>query len=174
MLAAASGCAKSTEQRLQIALAGAGLHKTTVYPFAGTVTIDGQPPDFGKSNKHLLVILYDLDHPDVPVEDLPHILVKKTGQFAFTTYGSEDGIEPGHYAVTFAAFRRKGAGSFIGPDQLHNLYNDPDLNANNPQFKIDHQAPGKKDYAFDLQIAGKESTTPGPHALTTLASNRRG
>ena len=58
----------------------------------------------------------------------------------------------------------------LGPDQLKNLYNDPDKNKSIPEFHIDHKAPGRKDYVFDLKLAGKEPVEPpGQFALTSLA-----
>ncbi len=167
---AVSGCARSTEQRLELAMNRAGVQKTQVFPLEGTVTIDGQAPDFGRANKHLLVILFDPKQPDVPAAERPHVIVKKNGQFTFSTYLAQDGVEPGHYVVTFAAFRRKGAGTFIGPDQLNNLYNDPDLNGAKAEFNMEHGSPGKKDYSFNLEIAGKEPAKPGPRTVTTLNS----
>ena len=72
--------------------------------------------------------------------------------------------------MLFAVLKRKGQGTFIGPDDFHNLYNDPDANAKNfPQFVIDHLAPGKKDYEFNLEVAGKPPVeSPGPHAMTKV------
>ena len=52
---------------------------------------------------------------------------------------------------------------FVGPDQLMNLYSDPDTNGQIPEFKIDHKPPGKKDYAFNLAVAGKEPAEPGKY-----------
>ena len=165
VLAAAAGCSsqQSTEQRIKIALETAGMPATYGYPLAGTVTIDGLPPEVGIPKKSLVITLYDPKHPDK--EKYLHTLVKKDGSFKF----NDDGIYPGHYVLAFAVLRRKGQGNFIGPDSLNNLYNDPDVNAKNfPQFAIDHQAPGKKDYQFNLEVAGKDPiTSAGPHAITT-------
>jgi hypothetical protein len=50
-----------------------------------------------------------------------------------------------------------------------NLYNDPDKNAENSQFKIDIEQPGKTDWNFALDVQGKQPIgTPGPHAVTEL------
>ena len=54
---------------------------------------------------------------------------------------------------------------YVGPDQLKNLYNDPDTNGQNPDFRIEHKPPGKKDYHFDLAVAGKEPAQPGKFAM---------
>ena len=134
---------------------------TPLYPIAGTVTIDGLPPTFDNRRQHLVITLYDPQKPD---KKHFHTLVNADGHFRFT----EDGIGPGHYVLAFAVLRRKGPGNFIGPDELHNLYNDPDVNAQtHPEFVIDHKAPGKKDYQFNLDVAGKDPVnSPGPHAVT--------
>ena len=105
---------------------------TSLYPIAGTVTIDGVPPTFDEQRKHLVLMLYDPKKPDLPVGKRPHCLAREDGTFRFT----EDGIEPGHYVLLFAVLRRKGQGNFIGPDQLNNLYNDPDVNAKNPRSSL--------------------------------------
>jgi hypothetical protein len=163
MLAAAAGCSshQSPEQRIKIALEQAGMTATPLYPIAGTVNIDGLPPTFDDRKKHLVITLYD---PQNPAKKRLHTLAKADGTFRFT----EDGIGPGHYVLAFAVLRRKGPGNFIGPDAMNNLYNDPDLNVkSHPEFVLDHQAPGKKDYEFNLEVAGKDPiTAPGPHALT--------
>ncbi|HEV7998717.1 MAG TPA: hypothetical protein VGP63_02480 [Planctomycetaceae bacterium] len=164
-LAAAAGCSsrQSPEQRIQIALETAGMTATALYPLAGTVTIDGEPPVFDEARKHLVLMLYDLEKPDLPMGERPYCLARQDGKFTFT----EDGVESGHYVLLFAVLRRKGQGNFIGPDVLNNLYNDPDLNGKTTQFVIDHKAPGKKDYEFNLEFAGKTPIPePGPHALT--------
>jgi hypothetical protein len=163
MLAAAAGCSgqQSPEARIKNALDQAGLTASPLFPIAGKVTIDGMAPTFDNPKTHLVVVLYDPQKPD-----RKHLrcVARADGSFRFT----EDGVNPGHYVLAFAVLRRKGAGSFIGPDQLNNLYNDPELNAKSfPESVIDHQAPGKKDYEFNLEVAGKDPIkTPGPHAVT--------
>jgi hypothetical protein len=164
VLAAAAGCSgnQSPEQRIKLALEQSGMTGTALYPIAGTVTIDGLPPTFEDDRKKRLVItLYDPQKPDA--KHL-HTMARADGSFRFT----EDGIGPGHYVLAFAVLRRKGPQNFIGPDALNNLYNDPDLNAKSlPQFVIDHEKPGKRDYEFNLEVVGKEPVTaPGPHAVT--------
>jgi hypothetical protein len=60
-------------------------------------------------------------------------------------------------------------GLFGPPDELKNLYNDPDVNAQLPQFKVDVAEPGKTDYFFDLKVEGKEpAATPGKRAVTKI------
>ena len=162
VFAAAAGCSshQSPEQRIKIALEQAGMTGTPLYPIAGNATIDGLPPSFDDPKKRLVITLYDPQKPD---KKHLHTLVRPDGSFRFT----EDGIGPGHFVLAFAVLRRKGPQNFVGPDGLNNLYNDPDVNEKTrPEFVIDHQAPGKKDYQFNLEFAGKEpNTSPGPHAV---------
>jgi hypothetical protein len=161
VLAAAAGCSgrQSTEARIQKALDGAGVKSSRLYPLAGTVTIDGLPPA-SKAWKSLVAVLYDPQKPD---ETPAFALVRDDGHFHFT----EDGVEPGHYVLAFAVLKRNRR-TFIGPDRLNNLYNDPDVNAKtHPEFVIDHDKPGKTDYEFNLEVAGKDPVkSPGPHAVT--------
>jgi len=168
VLAAAAGCsrAQSPEARIQKALAVAGMKASAQYRIAGTVTIDRMPPAFTERKQHLVAVLYDPEKPDFPMARRPHTLVGDDGHFAFT----EDGFAPEHYVLTFAVLRRKGPGNFIGPDGLNNLYNDPDVNAkSHPELVIDHKAPGKTDYEFNLDVAAQQPvTSPGPHAVTNV------
>ena len=79
-----------------------------------------------------------------------------------------DLAQPGTYIVTFAKLTKKPKG-FLGPDGFHNLYNDAERNQKEyPELTIQHQAPGKKDYYFDLRIAGRDEVAPGPKALTQI------
>lgn len=166
-----SGCSgtQSSDEGIKAALTNANQEKHSVAPLAGKVTIDGQPPHFDKPNQRIFVMLNDPQKPDVPLTDRPTATANSEGEFAFSTYNKGDGWAPGHYVLTFAVLTKKGKKGDVGPDALNNLYNDPDVNAKTPEFVIDHQSPGKSDYAFDLKIEGKEPVkTPGPHALTTL------
>jgi hypothetical protein len=168
VFAAAVGCSRTQtpEARVQKALASAGMKATQAYRIAGSVTIDGTKPEFKDRKQHLVVILYDPKKTDIPIEERPFTLVRDDGHFGFT----EDGTAPGHYVLAFAVLKRKGPRNFIGPDALNNLYNDPDLNAkSHPEFVIEHQAPGKTDYQFNLDVAGKEPVTaPGSNAVTKV------
>ena len=167
VLAAAAGCSRgqSPELRIQKAYDVSGMKGTPLFPIAGAATIDGAPPEFTEPRKRLIGMLYDPEKPDLPIGTRPRVIVGTDGKFIF----SEDGIAPGHYVLVFAVLKRKGQRNFTGPDELGNLYNDPDVNAKNPEFVIDHQAPGKKDYQIDLQVSGKPPvTTPGPHAMTKV------
>jgi hypothetical protein len=161
------------------------LKKANVANFAGTVTVDGQPP---AKDLLLFVILNDPQHLD----ENAHLRAPKMsalcddkGHFAFSTYDIGDGVNAGEYVVTFVELHRptsgngarrlagSGARHFVGPDELKNLYNDPDKNKSDPNFKLDLKPPGKADYRFDLVVANVEPvTTPGPNAVTTIISPR--
>ena len=92
----------------------------------------------------------------------------------------------GNYIVTFVLLHapsvataqrhrmRQATGSrhFNGPDELKNLYNDPEQNQKVDEFNIKLAAPGKSDYSFDLAAAGKEPAQPGPNAVTSVISPR--
>jgi hypothetical protein len=58
---------------------------------------------------------------------------------------------------------------YVGPDDLKNLYNDPQKNVNDTTFVIDVTQPGRDDYEFNLSVAGKEGVaTPGEYAITKI------
>ena len=162
------GCGKSADQAaLDALLKQSGDNRAILYPLAGRVTIDGQPAHYAKPQR-LVMMLYDPTRPDLPVSKRPCKDVSAEGTFAFGTYKKGDGIPPGQFVVAFAVLEVTNRG-LLGPDQLQNLYNDPEKNAENPEFHINHQAPGKEDYIFDLKVAGKQGpSTPGPRALTEV------
>jgi len=164
------GCShtQSSDEALNKALGEAGMSKDAVVPLEGKVTIDNQPPQLAQGQR-LLVMLNDPKKPDQSSLEKRYVETNGLGEFAFESYKKGDGVKPGKYVVTFAILQRGGKKGMHGPDQLKNLYNDPEKNEKITQFVIDHQAPGKTDYAFNLDLAGKEAnTTPGSHALTTL------
>jgi hypothetical protein len=142
--------------------------------FEGTVMVDGQPPN--QPNTRLFIILNDPQHPQDPSQR-PKLLggVDEQGNFSFSTYGVHDGVEPGTYILTFVQLHHpKG---FIGhrtssfyqsPDELKNLYSDPEKNAKDPEFKVELTRPGRNDWHFNLTAAGKEAASPGPHSITKL------
>jgi hypothetical protein len=149
------------------------LQRRVVARFAGQVTVDGQPPSDISQASALFVSLHrkQLNQDGA----LPfHTRCDSTGHFAFSTYLKEDGVAVGSYIVTFVKLRRTGPrrGAVFGsPDELKNLYNDPDKNAQTPEFAVDVKVPGKTDYHFDLAVDGQESIeTPGLHAVTRVAS----
>jgi hypothetical protein len=95
--------------------------------------------------------------------------------------------KPGKYIVTFAELHQAqiaggpkpiGGGRGPGgqmrhtlgpPDELKNLYNDPDKNATDEKFKLNLQMPGQDNYQVDLAVAGKEPVAQAaPHAVTEI------
>jgi len=157
--------------------------KSTLAKFSGRVTVDGKPPskDAQLKDARLFVILNDPEH----LEEAAHSKAPKLfalcdpeGKFSFRTYLAGDGVVAGKYVVTFVALhppaksgrRVMGGALFSPPDELKNLYNDPDQNVKDEKFKLDLQSPGKGDYEFDLSVAGMQPVeTPGPNAWTRIA-----
>ena len=148
--------------------------------FAGHVSIDGQPP--AKDTK-LFVILNDPDHPQRPSKEPPAHFTScdAEGNFEFTTYMKGDGVAVGKYVVTFVELHtpKGGAGphpmgaptftrKYVGPDDLKNLYSDPQKNKGESTFLVDIQPPGKSDYDFNLSVAGKDGGQPSEYAVTKL------
>jgi hypothetical protein len=156
--------------------------------FAGTVTVDGQPPEQGSK---LFIILTDFQHLDANSHlDAPKLYCgcDAKGAFAFGTYERADGVPAGKYVVTFVElndtnstagasttprdFRSKrsvsGAHTFRAPDLLKNLYNDPEKNSTNPQFVVELNQLGKDDFKFDLTVAGQEVMAAAPNAVTSI------
>src|ERR1700722_4250271 len=126
-LSVGAGC--FGQSRLDKAIVQAGMSKETVYPLAGKVTVDWLPPALER-RETLVAMLNDPQKLDRPVPEKAYTVVDpKTGAFAFTTYASRDGIKAGNYILTFAVLSSKGKIGLVGPDKLHNLYNDPDKNS---------------------------------------------
>jgi hypothetical protein len=159
----------TADQALDKALKRAGKSKETVYPLAGRVTIDGQPPQPDLRNS-VVVILIDRQQIGGPAVRHPFAECDRNGAFAFSSYDFNDGVKPGSYVIAIAKFKRDTRpGADIGPDQFHNLYNDPDKNALTGQFRIEHSGPGKKDYEFPLSVAGGQPNIhAGPLAVTSI------
>src|SRR5579862_8320729 len=157
---AGGGCGgtQSADQALEINLKNAGQTKQAVYPLGGSVTIDGQTPELSDRKDKIVVTLYDPAKPNLQPMLRPHVVVDSKGDFAFNTYVQKDGVQAGKYVVLFDRFRYDKRTGYNGPDGFKNLYNDPDKAA--PEFVIDHQSPGKSDYAFDLKIAGRDAASP--------------
>jgi hypothetical protein len=162
------GCSKPADhESLEAMLKQSGDDRSSLYPLAGKVTIDGQPAHYAKPQR-LVMMLYDPTQPDLPPFKRPCKDVSAEGTFAFGTYTKADGLPAGKFIVTFAVLEVTNRG-LLGPDQLNNLYNDPDQNAKIPEFNIVHEAPGKEDYVFDLKLAGQPPRgAAGPRALTEL------
>jgi hypothetical protein len=158
---AATGCNRpqSERERLEKSLEVNGRTEATVVKFAGTVTVDGQPPT-GDRHFPLFVMAYDPKKP-LKGRQLPFSTrCNKEGHFEFNTYGTGDGLPAGEYIVIFAWPKADGS------DGLKNLFNDPDKNAQDERFKLNLTSPGKTDYLYDLQVAGRDPvTSPGEHAV---------
>jgi len=171
LVAAGCGGTSSANQALDQQLTASNRTRETVARFAGKVTIDGQPPA-GGPNQTIVVILYDPKNPPRPGAPPPRFAYcGKEGRFEFHTYTRGDGVPVGSYVALFAQLKTGGRGhrGFWPPDGLHNLYNDPEKNAQNPEFHVDLAAPGRTDYAFDLSVAGAEPIDqPGPKAVTEI------
>jgi hypothetical protein len=169
-LLATSGCGHlSAEQRLGAQLKAANVSKHDAFPLAGKVLVDGLPAHTASSGQRTVVVLFDRAKPDLAVDQRPIAECNSEGEFSFQTYGNDDGVAAGQYVVTIAQLpleNRAAAGSG-NLDELKNLYNDPDKNAQRSGFVIDHKSPGKRDYVFELKVAGEEPvTTPAPRAVT--------
>jgi hypothetical protein len=166
-LAITIGCTsrQSPKQRLQKALLAAGQQKEAIFPLAGHVLVDGAPPDYDPHSP-VLVALIEPGKSAEPTAESRIVECDPEGHFSFSTYAQDDGVKPGRYVIAIARLRRTAPRSYAGPDQFHNRYNDPDKNAQDATFKIEHNSPGKSDYEFHLTIAGPEPIeTPGPHAI---------
>jgi hypothetical protein len=192
MAAITCGCDRSTNSGVtsEDFFKTAESPKNPLAKFSGKVSIDGQPP---RKDCKLFVILTDPKHLDENSRGmLPNYFAAcdADGKFGFSTYIRHDGLSiRGKYVVTFVELHPYGrsgptggkalrgspathdAGARYGrPDELKNLYSDPDKNIKDPKFLLDLQPPGRDDYHFDLVVAGKEPIAhPAPHAVRTLA-----
>lgn len=170
-LLAAEGCSNSLtpSQRVEKELSLVGQSKRKLFPFAGKVLVDRLPAEFKTPDERFVVVLFDRAQPDLRVTDRPYATCNRQGEFSFTTYTPNDGVEPGEYVVAIAQLSKEKGRSFSGPDRLQNLYNDPDKNEKEPEFTVKHASPGKSDYEFDLKLAGREPVSePGPRAVTQI------
>jgi hypothetical protein len=162
-----AGCSGGADQALEKSLATNGYQRSTVYPLAGKLTVDGQPPEFEEGDRIVAMLNDPAKLGTAPSGH--YVTVGKGGEFTFQTYAKDDGVPPGTYILTFAKLKVKKRSSLVGPDGFHNLYNDAARNQKEyPDFKIEHQAPGKKDYVFNLQVAGRDEVAAGPGALTRI------
>jgi hypothetical protein len=161
--AAALGCdhRQSPAERLERAYQESGLKPVATYPLAGRVMVDNQAAVQSPQSR-LVVVAYNTAKPHAPARQSPFVIIRPDdGSFEFK------GLPPGEYVMLFAqlGYLEQTRG-FYGTDALHNLYNDPDVNGKKPQFVIEHQAPGKTDYEFDLAVAGERPpAAPGAKAL---------
>jgi hypothetical protein len=167
------GCSgrQSPQQALDAQLKAANITKADLASFAGKVTIDGQTPEY-KRAQPLVVMLWDKSHPDKNTPPINSVC-QKDGSFEFSRYVKGDGVPPGSYVVLFGQFTSKGKMGLGQPDGLNNLYDDPDKNSQNKDLVLELAAPGKTNFLFNLEIAGKEpETTPGPHAVTKIGKGK--
>jgi hypothetical protein len=161
------GCGGSprSDQRVKEQLAEMKASDAPVVKFSGKVTIDGQAPSV-PARHVLVVILYSAKDMEPGHETINDAVCDKEGHFEFTRYSKGDGVPPGSYTVLFAELMHRRGSQFTGSDQLKNLYNDPDTSP----FHVEITAPGKTDWDFNLEVAGKDPIlTPGPHAVTRLS-----
>jgi hypothetical protein len=162
----------SPEHDLEVAFKkNPAIVRRAVAPFAGRVTIDGQPPGETSPPTSVIVTLHP-KQPESAKAPLAFTTCDAQGNFSFSTYGNGDGAPTGPYTLTFARLARLGGhGGFGPPDQLKNLYNDPEKNSKLPDFSIDISSPGKTNYHKDLPVAAKTPiTAPGPHAVTRVGA----
>jgi hypothetical protein len=166
----AGGCGRqSADDSVNKLLKEAGQQRADVSPLAGKVTIDGHAPNTRPGGgPKVIVILTDPAKPDAPVSGRPKATCQPNGEFSFNTYGTGDGVAAGKYVVAIVELKFDKRKGYVGPDGLKNLYNDPDKNASEGGFVIEHKAPGKNDYVFNLEVEGHEPGTPGPHSITTF------
>jgi hypothetical protein len=161
----AGGCKRADNESVTAFLKQAGPNRPSVFPLAGKVTIDGQPPQFARPLR-LVVLLHDPSRLGFGPRHIRQCT--DDGEFAFGTYAKQDGVPAGVHIVTFAVLKVTAQG-LIGPDQLKNLYNDPDKNAQVQEFKFALEPPGKTDCVFDLKVADQSPVElPGPNAVTEL------
>ena len=164
-----AGCGSKPGQSLDDQLKEMNTSRQPTVKFAGTVTIDGLPPrDAIKDG--VKIMLYDPKNPPLPgAAPLNAIVNYADGNFEFTTYTQGDGAPQGSFIVLFVALKHSLLGKQQGyhePDALKNRYNDPDKNAQNPEFQVDLAPPGKTDYHFNLALEGTEPGSPGPKSIT--------
>ena len=158
---------QSTAERLEEAYKSAGIDPATVYPLGGTVTVDNEPPVVKSETARLVAVAYDAAKPDAKEKSNAYAFVKPDGSFELPP------LPPGKYVMLFAQLGHNPRIGFFGPDTLKNLYNDPDVNSKKPEFLIDHQSPGKMNYAFNLSVAGETPpAAPGPKAFVGSGPRR--
>ncbi len=163
LLVAGCSSGQTTNQAIDKALENVGQKREAVYPLAGKITVDGMSPDLAEGEWIVMM----LKGPANPKAIGPFRPISRSGEFAFGTFAKDDGVKAGTYIATFSKLKRGQHKEYPGPDQFLNLYDDPDRNLKEyPELKIDHQPPGKKDYVFDLKIAGREAAAAGPNAVT--------
>ncbi len=88
-------------------------------------------------------MLNDPKKPSPPNKPSLYTISTPEGVFDFSTGVKGDGTLPGSYIVTFAQLHPHGRCGFLPPDELKNLYNDPDQNAEKPEFHIELTPPAR-------------------------------
>jgi hypothetical protein len=157
----------STTERVEKAYKSVGMNPRTVYSLGGKITVDSQPPVSKAGRSRFVAIAYDAAQPDAKANNNARAFLQPDGSFELPP------LPPGKYVMLFAQLDYDSRMGFFGRDGLENLYNDPDVNAKKPEFVIDHRAPGKKDYAFNLSVAGETPpAAPGPKAFVGSGSRR--
>ncbi|HEV8072398.1 MAG TPA: hypothetical protein VGP76_32065 [Planctomycetaceae bacterium] len=138
------------------------------YPLRGKVTVDNAPPVAKSETARLVADAYDAAKPNVKAANNPTAFVNSDGSFDFPQ------LRPGKYVMIFAQLQCNARMGFSGPDGPNNLYNDLDVNGEKTQVAIDHQAPGKTEYEFNLSVAGETPpAAPGPKAFVGRRQRRR-
>jgi hypothetical protein len=156
-IVALPGCGggRTADARIDAALAQTGSSREVVFPLSGKITVDGLIYTPAKKNRRLVVKLYRGADSEQSADPVAITECKSDGSFAFEALREGDGVKPGDYVITFAdlIFRRKDG--YREPDGFNNLYNNPAQNERHAEFRIDHHAPGRTDYEFDLRVAGE-------------------
>ncbi len=144
------------------------MDRVTLSPLGGKITVDNEPPLAKSKTAHLVVIAYNAAKPDAKAKSNARTFAQPDGSFELS-------LPPGKYVMLFAQLIYDPRMGFFGPDGLKNLYNDPEINSKKPEFLIDHQAPGKTDYTFNLSVAGgTPPEVPGPKAFVGSGPRTRG
>jgi hypothetical protein len=171
MVVALQGCsgALTPSQRVDKELSSVKKSKLAVFPFAGKVLVDGLPFEPKSPDERVVVVLFNRAQPELRLTHRPYAVCNRKGDFSFTTYVPNDGVEPAEYLVAISQLSMGKGDNLSGPDGFQNLYNDPDANEKEPEFTVKHASPGKSDYVFELKLAGREPiSAPGPRAVTRL------
>jgi hypothetical protein len=160
-----AGCGdQGTQKRMAQQLEEIKGNTFEVAKFSGKVTIDGQTPSVPPRSV-LVLMLYSAKDVQPGHEIIYETVCDKEGHFEFTRFTKGDGVPPGSYTVLFGELTPRHGAQFIGPDRLGNRYNDPDTSP----FHVEIKSPGKTDWEFNLEVAGKDPIpSAGPHAVTRI------
>ena len=136
-----------------------------VFPLAGKVTIDGQPPQFARPLRLVVcstivksgVRAKDISANAMTMENLPSGLIRR-----------QDGVRqaPMSSRSPYSKLTPQGLSARISSRICTTILIRMLIV---PEFKIVHQPPGKTDCVFDLKVAEQAPVEPpGPNALTEL------